>query len=57
VTEPLLEGRPPDTLHDAVSPTPEIERKNVRFVWGLVGLVLLLFGGTFLIGLTYLWLD
>jgi len=57
MVEPVPAPRTPDTLHDAVEPTPEIARKNVIWAWGLVGLFLLLFGGVFLVGLTYLWLD
>ncbi|HEY7537762.1 MAG TPA: hypothetical protein VH721_07220 [Gaiellaceae bacterium] len=57
MTEQLIEGRAPDTLHEAVEPTPELARKNTRFAWALVALFLLLFCGTFLIGLTYLWVD
>jgi hypothetical protein len=57
VAEPLAEPRPPDTLHEAVSPTRELAQKNNRWAWALFALFLLLFGGTFLIGLTYLWVD
>jgi hypothetical protein len=57
MVEPIPAPRTPDTLHEAVEPTPEIARKNVIWAWGLLGLFLLLFGGTFLVGLTYLWLD
>ena len=50
-------NRPPDTLHEAVSPDGALARKNN--VWGLLllGLFLLLFAGTFVVGLVYLWLD
>jgi hypothetical protein len=55
--EPPARTRPPDALHDAVGITPELARKNNLWGWGLVALFLLLFGGTCLIGLTYLWVD
>jgi hypothetical protein len=57
MTEPLPAPRPPDTLHEAVSPDAALARKNNR--WGLLlfGLFLLLFAGTFVVGLVYLWLD
>jgi hypothetical protein len=57
MAEQLAEGRPPDTLHEAVEPTPELARTNNRWAWALFALFLLLFGGTFLVGLTYLWLS
>ena len=57
MVEPLSQPRTPDTHHEAIEPTPEMARRNVLFAWGLFGLFLLLFGGTFLIGFVYLWLD
>ena len=48
---------PPDLMHDAVGPSPELARKNVRLAWGLVVIFLVLFGGTFGVGLTYLWFS
>ena len=57
MTEPLSASRPPDTLHDAISPTPELARKNNIWALLLFGLFLVLFAGTFLVGLAYLWLD
>jgi hypothetical protein len=48
---------PPDLMHDAVGPTPELQRKNARWALGLTVLVLVLFGGTFGVGLAYLWLT
>jgi hypothetical protein len=50
-------SRAPDLMHSAVEQTPELERKNMRWAWGLFGLFLLLFGGTFGVGLVYLWLS
>ena len=57
MTEPLPEHRPPDTMHDAIEPDPVLARKNMRLAWLLVALFLVLFGGTFLVGLAYLWLS
>ena len=36
---------------------PELSRKNVRFGLALFGVFLLIFAGTFVIGLAYLALD
>ena len=36
---------------------PELARRNVRLGLMLFGVFVLLFGGTFLVGLAYLWLD
>jgi hypothetical protein len=57
MVEPLVQTRTPDTHHDAIEPTPEMARRNAIFAWALLGLFLLLFGGTFAVGLVYLWLD
>ena len=35
----------------------ELQRRNLRFGWALVGLFVLLFAGTILIALLYLQLD
>jgi len=53
----MSRSQPPDLMHSAVEPTPELERKNVRWAWSLLGLFILLFGGTFGVGLVYLWLS
>ncbi len=44
-------------LREPIELTPELARKNVRWAWSLVGLFLVLFGGTFLVGYVYLWLS
>jgi hypothetical protein len=44
-------------LREPVAVTPELARKNMLWAWSLTGLFLLLFGGTFLVGLVYLWLS
>ena len=44
----------------AVSPAVlerEIARKNMVWGWALFGLFCVLFGGTVLVALAYLWLD
>jgi hypothetical protein len=57
MTETLPESRPPETMHEAIEPDEALARKNLRFAELLVVLFLILFGGTFLIGLSYLWLS
>ena len=58
MTEPVvLEGRPPDTMHEAIEPDEALARKNVRWAWILVAIFILLFGGTFGIAFVYLWLS
>jgi hypothetical protein len=57
MTETLPEPRPPETMHEAIEPDEALARKNMRLAWFLVVLFVLLFGGTFAVGLAYLWLD
>jgi hypothetical protein len=35
----------------------ELRRKNMRWGWALLGLFLLLFGGTVVVAYIYLWLS
>jgi len=63
MTEQLTEQLPEppasaSSVRDAVDASdPEIARKNALWGWGLFGLFLLLFGGTAVVALVYLWLD
>ena len=53
----MSSSQPPDLMHSAVEVTPELERKNLIWAWSLAGLFVVLFGGTFGVGLVYLWLS
>jgi hypothetical protein len=55
MTEPLGEMLPPETMYEAIEPDAALSRKNVRWAWTLVGVFLLLFGGTFGVAFVYLW--
>ena len=49
---------PPDLMHDARSARAQsLARRNARFGLALAVLTLVLFGGTFGVGLAYLWLS
>jgi hypothetical protein len=41
-------------MRDAVGPSPELDRRNLKLAWGLVALFLVLFAGTFAVGLAAL---
>jgi hypothetical protein len=46
-----------ESLREPVEATAELARKNMRWAWGLAGIFLLIFAGTFGVGLAYLWLS
>jgi hypothetical protein len=47
----------PSPEQDALAAERELARKNMAWGWALFGLFCVLFGGTVLIALAYLWLD
>jgi hypothetical protein len=61
MSEPLAPERvapsPPELMQAAVGPSPELARRNMRLSAILCVIFLALFGGTFGIGLAYLWLT
>jgi hypothetical protein len=57
MSEPLPETRPPETMYAAIEPDEALARKNLRLAWLLVALLVLLFGGTFLVAYVYNWLS
>jgi hypothetical protein len=57
MAEPLPEPVPPRTFVDPAGHEAEIARKNIVWAWSLLGLFCVLFGGTVLVALVYLWLS
>ncbi|HET7857155.1 MAG TPA: hypothetical protein VFL41_11920 [Gaiellaceae bacterium] len=57
MTEPALEPYRPQFAQQPVEPDEEIARRNTLLGWALFGVFLLLFAGTFAVGLVYLALD
>ena len=57
MSEPLPEPRVPDMTHPAIEPDAELSRKNMLWGWALLGVFLLLFGGTVGVAFVYLALD
>ena len=57
LVEPLPEPRPPETTQEAIQPDAELARKNNLWGWALFAVFVVLFAGTFGIGLVYLALD
>jgi hypothetical protein len=57
VTEPVAQPPPPRTTVPPVDPTLALARKNLAWGLALFGISCLLFGGTVLVALAYLWLD
>jgi hypothetical protein len=47
----------PVSMRDAAADEAEVARKNLRWAWALFGVFWLLFGGTVLVALVYLWLS
>ena len=57
MTEPVPQPPPPRTTAPPVDPNVALARKNVAWGLALFGIFLLLFAGTVLVALAYLWLD
>jgi hypothetical protein len=57
VTEPVPQPPPPRTTVPPVDPSLALAQKNLAWGLALFGIVCLLFGGTVLVALAYLWLD
>jgi hypothetical protein len=57
MAEPLPEPTPPETFVDPAEADRELARKNLVWGWALFGLFCVLFAGTVLVALAYLWLD
>jgi hypothetical protein len=57
LTEPVPEPLPPRQTVEPVDPTLALARKNIAWGFALFGIFLLLFAGTILVALAYLWLD
>ena len=57
MAEPLPESRPPETFVDPAATERAAAHRNMVWGWSLFGLFLLLFAGTVVIALVYLWLD
>jgi hypothetical protein len=57
MTEPVPERRPSDITVAPVEPDRELAHRNNVFGLALLGLFLLLFGGTFVIAFVYLAVD
>jgi hypothetical protein len=57
VTEPAPEPYTPQSAQAPVDPDRELAGRNNRLALALFGLAILIFGGTFAVGLVYLALD
>jgi hypothetical protein len=57
VTDPVYQPPPPRTTFPPVEPDAELSRKNMAWGLALFGIFVLIFLGTVLVALAYLWLD
>jgi hypothetical protein len=57
LTEPVQEPLPPRATVEPVDPALALARKNLAWGFALFGIFVLLFVGTVLVALAYLWLD
>lgn len=57
MAEPLAEPAAPEAWVDPGAVQAGLARKNLAWGWALFGLFCLLFAGTILVALGYLWLD
>ena len=57
MAESLPDPELPEIFVDPAVRERELARKNLVWGWALVGLFAVLFAGTVLIALAYLWLD
>jgi hypothetical protein len=53
----MVEPLPPRTTNEPVEATPAIARKNLLLGWALLGIALLMAGGTVVVSLIYLQYD
>jgi hypothetical protein len=53
----MSEPFPPRTTSEPVEVTPELARKNILLGWMLLGIALLIAGGTVVVSLIYLQYD
>jgi hypothetical protein len=57
MTEPVPQPSFPETTHGPIEPDAALARKNMLWGWALLGVFVLLFGGTVGVALVYLALD